>query len=221
MLRATDRPELVGLRGVGTFRAGQRTMSWRASCLNLSTRIAAGSPAPNRLAMRDHVGRLAIFRRRVDTADPVGGIGGDPSDGAAKAALDGVRPFVEAPGPSRGLPGDRCRAVDDRHQWQPSSTLRSSLGGHGCPGSGAIAPDERRNDHVHRLPATGRTAAKGPQSAWTDVHHPAQTVDREGTTLFVPSPRNCVSTAGQWTNLNIRAFPREEPGAFSRQSSPR
>ena len=28
--------ELVRLRGVRTFRAGQRTMSWRASYLNLS-----------------------------------------------------------------------------------------------------------------------------------------------------------------------------------------
>ena len=48
--------------------------------------------------------------------------------------------------------------------------------------------DMRQNNHVHVLPATGGAAAEGPQATRADIHHPAQSVDREGPSLFFYEP---------------------------------
>lgn len=48
--------------------------------------------------------------------------------------------------------------------------------------------DVRQNDHVHVLPAAGRAAAKGSQPTRADIHHLAQPVDRESSTLFFDEP---------------------------------
>lgn len=48
--------------------------------------------------------------------------------------------------------------------------------------------DVRQNNHVHVLPAAGGAAAERPQPARADIQHPAQTIDREGTTLFLDEP---------------------------------
>ena len=50
--------------------------------------------------------------------------------------------------------------------------------------------DVGQNDHVRALPAAGGAAVKGPQPARTDVHHPAQVLDRECPTVFFDEPEH-------------------------------
>ena len=48
--------------------------------------------------------------------------------------------------------------------------------------------DMGHNNHVHALPAAGRTAAEGPQATRADIHPLAQPVDRESTLMFFDEP---------------------------------
>ena len=48
--------------------------------------------------------------------------------------------------------------------------------------------DVCQNNHVHALPAAGRTAAEGPQATRADIHPLAQPVDRESTLMFFDEP---------------------------------
>ena len=48
--------------------------------------------------------------------------------------------------------------------------------------------DVGQNNHVHALPAAGRTAAEGPQATRADIHHLAKPFGRKGTYVFFDEP---------------------------------
>ena len=48
--------------------------------------------------------------------------------------------------------------------------------------------DMGQNNHVHALPAAGRTAAEGPQATRADIHHLAKPICRKGTYVFFDKP---------------------------------
>jgi hypothetical protein len=65
----------------------------------------------------------------------------------------------------------------------------------GHPGAAIAAQAQARlffdvgqNDHVCVLPAAGRTAAKGPQSARADVHHLTQPLGWKAAAMFLDEP---------------------------------
>lgn len=48
--------------------------------------------------------------------------------------------------------------------------------------------DVGQNDHVRALPPAGGAAAESPQATQADIHHPAQTLDRERPAVFFNKP---------------------------------